>query len=126
MISRRLSLHWSCQTLSHFVSVNYVTRKRFIAVLLLANAATVAAQNAGGRPIHNEQERLAKWKPVQMPFHSTGLSARERQMVEKLVEACRLLDAVYWRQSDIGGPALYQATPNPTLEGLVSIIGGRR
>jgi hypothetical protein len=27
-----------------------------------------------------------------MPYHSYGLSARGRQMVEKLVEACRLLD----------------------------------
>src|SRR5260221_10877460 len=70
---------------SAFVSVNYVTGKRFIVVFLLASAAMLAAQNAGGRPIHNEQERLAKWKPVQMPFHSSGLSVRERKLVEKLV-----------------------------------------
>jgi hypothetical protein len=102
-----------------------VTRKRLIAVLLLASAAILTAQNAGGRPIHNEQERLAKWKPVQMPFQSTGLSARERKMVEKLVEACRLLDAVYWRQSDLGGLALYKATRNATVKGLLGIMGSR-
>ncbi len=102
-----------------------VIGKRSIALLFLANAAILSAQNAGGRPIHNEPERLAKWKPVQMPFHSTGLSARERQMVEKLVEACRLLDAVYWRQSDIGGLALYKATRNATVKGLLGIMGSR-
>src|SRR5439155_26055523 len=47
--------------------------------------------------------RLAKWKNVDMPFNSAGLSDRERRMVDKHVEACRLLDDVYWRQSDIAG-----------------------
>jgi hypothetical protein len=81
--------------------------------------------NAGGRPIHNEAEQLAKWKPVQMPFHSAGLSARERQMVDKLVEACRLLDNVFWRQSDLGGLALYKSTRDKTLKDLLEIMGGR-
>ena len=31
-------------------------------------------------------------------------------MVDKLVEACRLLDDVYWRQSDLAGLALYRST----------------
>ena len=85
----------------------------------------MSAQNAGGRPFHNEAERLAKWKAVEMPFHSTGLSARERQMVEKLVEACRLLDGVFWRQSDLGGLALYQGTRNQTLKELLGVMGSR-
>jgi len=85
----------------------------------------MSAQNAGGRPFHNEGERLARWKAVEMPFHSSGLSARERQMVEKLVEACRLLDGVFWRQSDLGGLALSQGTRNPTLKGLLGIMGSR-
>jgi len=85
----------------------------------------ISAQNAGGRPFHNEAERLARWKAVEMPFYSTGLSARERQMVEKLVEACRLLDAVFWRQSDLGGLALYQGTRNQTLKDLLGIMGSR-
>ena len=48
-------------------------------------------------------QRLAKWKNVDMPFHSAGLTDREKQMVDKLVEACRLLDDVFWRQSDLAG-----------------------
>jgi hypothetical protein len=96
-----------------------------VLIALLANAAVMFAQNAGGRPIHNETERLARWKAVEMPYHSSGLSARERQMVEKLVEACWLLDGVFWRQSDLGGLALYKGTRNQTLKGLFGIMGSR-
>ena len=83
------------------------------------------AQNAGGRPIHNEAERLAKWKTVEMPFQSARLSARERKMVETLAQACHFLDALYWRQSDIGGYGLYLATRSPVLKDLFSIMGSR-
>jgi hypothetical protein len=52
-------------------------------------------------------QRLAKFKPVKMPFDSKGLTAREREMVDKLVDAAGLLDCVYWRQSDPEGLKLY-------------------
>ncbi|HKE28565.1 MAG TPA: hypothetical protein VKB88_39720, partial [Bryobacteraceae bacterium] len=93
---------------------------------VVLNAIVVLAQtNAGGRPVHNEAERLARWKAVSMPFHATGLSGRERQMVQKLVEACQLLDDVYWRQSDLGGLAVYKATRNSTLRDLLGVMGSR-
>ena len=88
-------------------------------------AGVALAQNAGGRPFHNEAERLARWKRVEMPFHSDGLSDRERQMADKLAEACRLLDEVYWRQSDLGGWALYKGTRNPVMKDLLYIMGSR-
>jgi hypothetical protein len=69
--------------------------------------------------------RLAKWKNVDMPFRSAGLTVRERQMVEKLVEACRLLDDVFWRQSDLDGLALYKTTSSPSLKTLLTVMGGR-
>ncbi|MBV8202570.1 MAG: Zn-dependent hydrolase [Acidobacteria bacterium] len=53
--------------------------------------------------------RLAKWKPVDMPWTGAGLSARERQLVDQLVEACRQLESIYWRQSDPAALALYKA-----------------
>ncbi|HEY7114732.1 MAG TPA: Zn-dependent hydrolase [Thermoanaerobaculia bacterium] len=54
-------------------------------------------------------ERLARWKPVDMPFDAKGLSPRERQLVEKLVAACRDLENLFWRQSDPESIAVYRA-----------------
>ncbi len=54
-------------------------------------------------------QRLAKFRRVQMPFHTTGLTAREQQLVRKLVEACGYLESIYWRQSDPEGLTLYQS-----------------
>ena len=44
-----------------------------------------------------------------MPFDSANLSSRERQLLEKLVDACRDIENIYWRQSDPEAIALYNA-----------------
>jgi len=54
-------------------------------------------------------QRLARFRVVPMPFHSAGLTPRERKLVGKLVEACQSLERIYWRQSDPEGLALYQS-----------------
>jgi len=54
-------------------------------------------------------QRLARFRHVQMPFRTAGLSAREQQLVRKLVEACAYLESIYWRQSDPEGLTLYQS-----------------
>jgi len=59
-------------------------------------------------------QRLAKFRRVDMPFHSAGLTARERQLVEKLADACRYLEEIYWRQSDPDGLMLYQSLAGST------------
>src|SRR4051812_35721802 len=69
--------------------------------------------------------RLAKWKPVQVPFRSSGLSTKEVQMVNKLVEATKLLDELYWRQSDPEGYKLSRSTGDAKLKRLLAIMGGR-
>ena len=56
--------------------------------------------------------RVAKFKPVHMPFNSKGLSAREVKMIKKLVDAAGLLDCIYWRQSDPDGLKLYVSLEN--------------
>jgi len=95
--------------------------RRFLyGLVLLFSASLLCAQQDP-----DIQTRLAKWKNVEMPFHSEGLSARERQMIDKLVDACRLLDDIYWRQSDLGGLALVKSTTNPSLKTLLTIMGGR-
>src|SRR6266576_2445578 len=53
--------------------------------------------------------RLARFKPVRMPFNASALSMRERQMVDQLVIALRQFENMFWRQSDPEGLALYKA-----------------
>jgi hypothetical protein len=53
--------------------------------------------------------RLARFKPVKMPYDSAALSQRERAMVDSLVIALRALESMYWRQSDPEALALYNA-----------------
>lgn len=52
-------------------------------------------------------ERVAKFKQVNISFNGAGLSANERKMVAKLVDASALLDDAFWRQSDPEGLKLY-------------------
>ena len=52
--------------------------------------------------------RLEKFRQVQVPAPS-GLSTRERQLVLKLVDACRYLDEIYWQQVDPRGLELYRS-----------------
>jgi hypothetical protein len=56
--------------------------------------------------------RLAKWRRVEMPYDASGLTEKERQLVDKLVDASRYLDDIFWRQSDPDALSLYL-----TLEG---------
>jgi hypothetical protein len=76
-------------------------------------------------------ERLAKYKRVVIPFGKSKFSARELQMIDKLVEASRDLDDIFWRQSDPAGLELYkrleksQATKDVELRRFLMINGGR-
>jgi hypothetical protein len=60
------------------------------------------------------EQRLAKFREVDMPFHPDGLSTREKQMVRKLVEASRYLDDIYWRQVDPEALDLYKSLEGST------------
>ena len=72
-----------------------------------------------------QADRLARWKQLDMPFSEAGLTTRERQVVEKLVEASQMLNSVYWRQSDSVGLGLYHMTQDATVKRLLSIMGCR-
>ncbi|MGA3240064.1 MAG: Zn-dependent hydrolase [Bryobacteraceae bacterium] len=93
--------------------------------LAVCSAPLTAQTNSSTHPGPSAAERLAQWKQVNMPFHSAGLSAPERQMVEKLVDASQLLDDIYWRQSDLAGLALYKTTQDPVIKRLLMIMGCR-
>jgi hypothetical protein len=96
-------------------------------IIALGALVPAAAQqrNAGGRPMHNEAERVARWKPVSMQFHRAELTPREQQMVARLADACRRMDELYWQQSDLGGFAMYRGTQSAALTRLFQINGSR-
>jgi hypothetical protein len=55
-------------------------------------------------PIHGDiAAQVARFKLIAMPYSVNGLSDAERQMVNKLVDASRYLESIYWRQSDPKG-----------------------
>ncbi len=90
--------------------------KGAIAVLVLVLTAAALAQQpnvdtaAALKAVTPDlDQRLARFKPVRMPYNASALSAREREMVDSLVVALRELESMYWRQSDPEGLALYNA-----------------
>jgi hypothetical protein len=76
-------------------------------------------------------KRLARYRRVDMPFQSKGLTAREQQMVKTLVDAAGCLEDIYWRQVDPKALVLYKSlagSQNPTdvmLRRLLFINGSR-
>jgi hypothetical protein len=83
-----------------------------------ASPLTRTAQTSGAAPssviakqklvvVSGLAQRAAKFMPVKMPFNSQSLTAREKKMIDKLVDASGLLDCIYWRQSDPDGLKLY-------------------
>ena len=79
----------------------------------------------GGRPVHNEAERVARWKVVAIPYSRAGLTPVEQQMIAKLADACHQMDEIYLHQSDLGGWAIYHVTQNADVYRLFSINGSR-
>jgi len=69
-------------------------------------------------------ERLAKWKVVKMD-PPKGLSDRDRHLVEKLVEASRYMEAIYWEQSDPEALHQLNTTKDARLRRLITIHGSR-
>jgi hypothetical protein len=75
--------------------------------------------------------QLSKFRATAMPFSVDKLSPRERQLVEKLAVATRLLDEVFWQQSDPAGLALYRSlagspkAEDQALRRFLRINGGR-
>jgi hypothetical protein len=87
----------------------------------MTGSAAKGAESAGMQVVPDLEQRLAKFRRVEMPFHSAGLTAREVKLVEKLVDASRYLEEIYWRQIDPDGLTLYESlatSKNPKDEDL--------
>lgn len=75
----------------------------------MTGSAAKGAASDGMAVAPDLDKRLARFRQVRMPFRSTRLSASERQLVEKLVDASRYLEEIFWRQTDPEGLTLYQS-----------------
>jgi hypothetical protein len=62
----------------------------------------------------DQDARLARFKPINMPFHQQSLTSREIQLVHKLVEGANYIERIYWRQSDPDGLKLYLSLEGST------------
>ncbi|MEP6801956.1 MAG: Zn-dependent hydrolase [Acidobacteriota bacterium] len=111
-------------------------KKILAAVLAAASSLSVALFAAQSSPVKGSvvsdiEQRLGRWKIVELPFRSESLTARERKLVEKLVAASRELENIYWRQVDPEGLALFQSLASSTdradkaLRRYLWINGGR-
>jgi hypothetical protein len=67
------------------------------------------------------EQRLARFHQVHMPFDASGFTSREQKMIAKLVDACRYLDDIYWRQVDPEGLQLYQSLEGKTSKQDVNL-----
>ena len=77
------------------------------------------------------EERLARFKTVDMPFQMGGFSPREKVLINELVFASRDLEQIYWRQNSPQDVDLYKSLASSkeprakALRRLLWINGGR-
>jgi len=75
----------------------------------MTGSAAKGAASAGMQVAPDLDQRLARFRRVRMPFQSAGLNAREQKLVNKLVDASRYLEEIFWRQVDPEALTLYQS-----------------
>jgi hypothetical protein len=106
VVARFLLQFWPTLLFIVFISAFCVAQQK---ARTMNGSAATSGTPANLKIVPDLAERLAKFRRVQMPFQTAGLSAREQQLVRKLVEACGYLESIYWRQSDPEGLTLYQS-----------------
>ena len=82
--------------------------------IVMTGSAAKPSQAASLKVTPDLGRRLAKFRSVEMPLRATGLTATERKMVNKLVEACQFLEGIFWRQMDPEALSLYQSLAGST------------
>jgi len=76
---------------------------------VMTGSAAKGAASARMQVAPDLDQRLARFRRVRMPFQSAGLTAREQKLVQKLVDASRYLEEIFWRQIDPEALTLYQS-----------------
>jgi hypothetical protein len=57
----------------------------------ITGSAAKGAESTGMQVVPDLAARVAKFRRVEMPFHSAGLTARDVKLVDKLVDASRYI-----------------------------------
>jgi hypothetical protein len=86
----------------------------------MTGSAAKDGQPANLKVVPDLAQRVAKFRRVQMPM-PTGLTETEQKMVDKLVDACRYLENVFWRQNDPDALGLYLSLATKTSPRDVSL-----
>jgi hypothetical protein len=94
-------------------------------LLAVVAIAILSASPSASEPPFDMNSALAEWQPVKMPFDSTGLTVKQKQMVDELVRASQQLDLMYWHQSDPEGLRLLRTTSDTKLKRMLTINGCR-
>jgi len=76
---------------------------------VMTGSPAKGAASAGMQVAPDLDQRLARFRRVRMPFQFAGLNAREQKLVNKLVDASRYLEEIFWRQVDPEALTLYQS-----------------
>ena len=76
---------------------------------VMTGSAAKGAASARMQVAPDLDQRLARFRRVRMPFQSAGLTTREQKLVQKLVDASRYLEEIFWRQIDPEALTLYQS-----------------
>ncbi len=68
--------------------------------------------------------RLAQYTPVRLTANLRGLTARERDMIPKLIDAATAMDTIFWRQLYPARDSLLGALSDSSLRRLVVLNAG--
>ena len=105
---------WGCFLLAVIAMSMPMSGQKNHKTKTMTGSAAKGPASAGMQVAADLNERVAKWRQVQMPFQSAGLSSNEVKLVDKLVDACRYLEDIHWRQIDPDALTMYQSLLNNT------------
>jgi hypothetical protein len=62
----------------------------------------------------NIKERLKKYSPIEVSFDENILNDEQKQVLQKFVEAAKLIDTIFWKQASYVGLSLRKKLSNST------------
>lgn len=99
--------------------------------ILLSSALLSAVPIDWSKVAPDIDERLGRFKRVEMPFNMDRLSAREKVLLNELIAASRDLEQIYWRQNSPADIEVYKSLASskdpraPALRRLLWSNGSR-